>query len=100
VLPTTRRLAGLWMRPGLLLGPQLAVVICDDHVLLILMAAFVGVTSGAEAGALRAWIADAIDLFLGAASEPSGEATLVLQDASLCRALREGAGKSAVVHIA
>lgn len=62
-LPTSGRLAGLWMRLGLLLGRQLAVVIRDDHVLLILMAAFVGVTSGAAAGALLAWIAYAIDLF-------------------------------------
>lgn len=62
-LPASGRLAGLWMRLGLLLGRQLAVVIRDDHVLLILMAAFVGVTSGAAAGALLAWIAYAIELF-------------------------------------
>ena len=55
------------MRLGLLLGRQLAVVIRDDHVLLILMAAVVGVTSGAAAGALLAWIAYAIALF------PAGE---------------------------
>jgi CIC family chloride channel protein len=62
-LPTSGRLAGLWMRLGLLLGRQLALVIRDDHVLLILMAAVVGVTSGAAAGALLAWIAYAIELF-------------------------------------
>jgi hypothetical protein len=62
-LPTSGRLAGLWMRLGLLLGRQLALVIRDDHVLLILMAAVVGVTSGAAAGALLAWIAYAITLF-------------------------------------
>ena len=62
-LPTSGRLAGLWARLGLLLGRQLALVIRDDHVLLILMAAVVGVTSGAAAGALLAWIAYAIALF-------------------------------------
>jgi len=62
-LPTSGRLAGLWARLGLLLGRQLALVIRDDHVLLILMAAVVGVTSGAAAGALLAWIGYAIDLF-------------------------------------
>ncbi|MBA3546984.1 MAG: chloride channel protein [Nannocystis sp.] len=66
-LPAGGRLGGLWMRLGLLLGRQLAVVIRDDHVLLILMAAVVGVTSGAAAGALLAWIAYAIALF------PAGE---------------------------
>ena len=62
-LPSGRRLAGLWSALGLLLGRQLAVVIRDDHVFLILMAAVVGVTSGAAAGALLAWIAYAIELF-------------------------------------
>lgn len=62
-LPSGRRLTGLWSALGLLLGRQLAVVIRDDHVFLILMAALVGVTSGAAAGALLAWIDYAIELF-------------------------------------
>ncbi|HEY0132636.1 MAG TPA: chloride channel protein, partial [Nannocystis sp.] len=63
MLQSGTRLAGLWSRFGLLLGRQLAVVIRDDHVFLILMAAVVGITSGAAAGALLAWIAYAIELF-------------------------------------
>jgi CIC family chloride channel protein len=56
-------MAGLWSQLGLLLGDRLALVIRDDHVFLIVMAAFVGVTSGAAAGALLAWIGYAFDLF-------------------------------------
>jgi hypothetical protein len=44
-------------------GRQLATVIRDDHVVLIVMAAVVGVASGAAAGALLAWIEAAIELF-------------------------------------
>ncbi len=62
-LPTGPRLGRLWASLGLLLGRQLAVVIRDDHIFLILMAVVVGVTSGAAAGALLAWIAYAIELF-------------------------------------
>lgn len=62
-LPTGSRMAGLWSQLGLLLGDRLALVIRDDHVFLIVMAAFVGVTSGAAAGALLAWIGYAFDLF-------------------------------------
>ena len=62
-LPTTSRVAGLWSQLGLLLGDRLALVIRDDHVFLIVMAAFVGVTSGAAAGALLAWIGYAFELF-------------------------------------
>ena len=62
-LPTSSRVAGLWSQLGLLLGDRLALVIRDDHVFLIVMAAFVGVTSGAAAGALLAWIGYAFELF-------------------------------------
>jgi CIC family chloride channel protein len=62
-LPTRSRVAGLWQQLGLLLGDRLALVIRDDHVFLIVMAAFVGVTSGAAAGALLAWIGYAFELF-------------------------------------
>ncbi len=62
-LPASGRLAGLWARLGLLLGRRLALVVRDDHIFLILMAAVVGVTSGAAAGALLAWIDYAFHLF-------------------------------------
>ncbi|MBK7826647.1 chloride channel protein [Nannocystis sp.] len=62
-LPTSSRVAGLWSQLGLLIGDRLALVIRDDHVFLILMAAVVGVTSGAAAGALLAWIGYAFELF-------------------------------------
>lgn len=62
-LPTGSRVAGLWSQLGLMIGDRLALVIRDDHVFLILMAAFVGVTSGAAAGALLAWIGYAFELF-------------------------------------
>jgi chloride channel protein, CIC family len=58
-----RRSSRLWRRLGLVLGRQLATVVRDDHAFLIVMAAFVGVASGAAAGALLAWIETAIDLF-------------------------------------
>lgn len=62
-LPPTGALARLWARFGLMLGRQLATVVRDDHVFLIVMAAFVGVASGVAAGALLAWIDYAIRLF-------------------------------------
>lgn len=57
------RLSHLWARLGLFLGEKLATVVRDDHVFLLVMAAVVGVTSGAAAGALIAWIDRAIALF-------------------------------------
>src|SRR5688500_11586232 len=62
-LPTSGRLARLWATLGLLLGRRLALVVRDDHVFLILMAAVVGVTSGAAAGLLLMWIEFAIESF-------------------------------------
>jgi CIC family chloride channel protein len=62
-LPPTSRLARLWAALGLMLGRQLATVVRDDHVFLIVMAAVVGVASGVAAGALLAWIDYAITLF-------------------------------------
>jgi CIC family chloride channel protein len=62
-LPTAGRLARLWTTLGLLLGRRLAMVVRDDHLFIILMAAFVGVTSGAAAGLLLAWIEFAIASF-------------------------------------
>lgn len=62
-LPTAGRLARLWTTLGLLLGRRLAMVLRDDHLFIILMAAFVGVTSGAAAGLLLAWIEFAIASF-------------------------------------
>lgn len=57
------RLARLWAGIGLLLGRRLAMVVRDDHVFIIVMAAFVGITSGAAAGLLLVWIRFAIDSF-------------------------------------
>jgi CIC family chloride channel protein len=62
-LPTSGRLARLWATLGLLLGRRLALVVRDDHVFLILMAAVVGMTSGAAAGLLLMWIEFAIESF-------------------------------------
>ncbi len=62
-LPTSGRVARLWATLGLLLGRRLALVVRDDHVFLILMAAFVGITSGAAAGLLLMWIEFAIESF-------------------------------------
>jgi CIC family chloride channel protein len=67
-LPPGGRLARLWSTIGLLLGRRLAMVVRDDHVFIILMAAFVGITSGAAAGLLLLWIEFAIDSF----PRPSG----------------------------
>ena len=50
---------------GLVLGRRLATVIRDDHVYIILMAAMVGVTSGAAAAVLLSWIESANQLFIG-----------------------------------
>lgn len=62
-LPNTTMFGRLWARFGLLLGEKLATVVRDDHVFLIVMAAFVGTTCGAAAGALLAWIDYAYHLF-------------------------------------
>ena len=62
-LPHGSVLARLWARFGLLVGQQLARVVHDDHVFLIVMAAVVGTTSGIAAGALLAWIEYAHRLF-------------------------------------
>lgn len=68
--PATRRrvlgrLYRLWLTLGLVLGRRLANVIRDDHVYIIVMAAIVGVTSGAAAGVLLLWIESANELFVG-----------------------------------
>lgn len=62
-LPAGGRLARLWTTVGLLLGRRLAMAVRDDHLFIILMAAVVGVTSGAAAGLLLLWIDFAIDSF-------------------------------------
>ncbi|MCA9710225.1 MAG: chloride channel protein [Myxococcales bacterium] len=54
-----------WRMVGLVLGRRLATVIRDDHVYIILMAAMVGVTSGAAAAVLLSWIESANQLFIG-----------------------------------
>jgi CIC family chloride channel protein len=64
-LPAGGRLARLWRVLGLMLGRRLATVIRDDHVYLILMAAVVGVTSGAASGLLLLWIESANQLLMG-----------------------------------
>ncbi len=64
-LPPADRYARIWRMWGLLLGRRLATVIRDDHVYLILMAAAVGVTSGAASGLLLLWIDRANDMFMG-----------------------------------
>lgn len=62
-LPAAGRVGRLWSAAGLLLGRQLATAVRDDHLFVILMAAFVGVTSGAAAGLLLAWIEFAVESF-------------------------------------
>lgn len=62
-LPPTRKLGRVWAAVGLRLGRRLSIVIRDDHVYLILMAAVVGITSGAAAGLLLWWIDSAVALF-------------------------------------
>ncbi|MDC0715305.1 chloride channel protein [Nannocystis bainbridge] len=62
-LPHGTLLMRLWARFGLLMGQQLARVVQDDHVFLLVMAAVVGTTSGVAAGALLAWIEYAFRLF-------------------------------------
>jgi chloride channel protein, CIC family len=64
-LPAGGRLARLWRVLGLLLGRRLATVIRDDHVYIILMAAAVGITSGAASGLLLLWIESANHLLMG-----------------------------------
>lgn len=59
------RFSRTWRMLGLLLGRRLATVLRDDHVYIILMAALVGVTSGAAAGLLLLWIESANELFIG-----------------------------------
>jgi len=65
-LRTTRvagRLRGMWQQMGLVLGRHLAFVVRDDHAYIILMAAAVGIASGASAGALLWWIGYAVGTF-------------------------------------
>ncbi len=62
-LSATGRLERVWASFGLTLGRRLAIVLRDDHIYLILMAAVVGVTSGAAAALLLLWIDRAFDLF-------------------------------------
>ncbi|MEX1364401.1 MAG: chloride channel protein [Nannocystaceae bacterium] len=64
-LPSAGRMYRMWRALGLVLGRRLATVIRDDHVYIILMAALVGVTSGAAAGLLLLWIESANQLFIG-----------------------------------
>jgi len=64
-LPPSDRLARLWRMLGLLLGRRLATVIRDDHVYIIVLAALVGVISGAASGLLLLWIESANRLFIG-----------------------------------
>ncbi len=64
-LPPMGRLYRGWRTLGLLLGRRLAMALRDDHVYIILMAAVVGVTSGAAAGLLLVWIESANELFIG-----------------------------------
>lgn len=62
-LPTSGRVARVVSSAGLTMGQRMARIVRDDHVYLILMAAVVGVTSGAAAGLLLAWISTATSLF-------------------------------------
>ena len=62
-LPPSRKIARLWEELGLRLGQRIAEAVGDDHVYLLLMAAIVGVSSGATAGVLLLWIARAVELF-------------------------------------
>ena len=55
-LPPMHRASRVWQAFGLMLGRRLATVVRDDHVFLILMAAVVGMTSGAAAALLLSWI--------------------------------------------
>lgn len=57
------RIERAWAGAGLLLGRRLAMVVRDDHIFVILMAAVVGATSGAAAGLLMAWIDFAVASF-------------------------------------
>jgi CIC family chloride channel protein len=62
-LPVTGRVRRMWNAFGLAMGHRLAVVLRDDHIYMILMAAAVGIASGVAAGALLAWIEYAVGLF-------------------------------------
>jgi CIC family chloride channel protein len=62
-LPALGRMARLWASLGLMLGRRLSTVVRDDHAYLILMAALVGVASGAAAGLLLFWIESAVGFF-------------------------------------
>jgi CIC family chloride channel protein len=62
-LPASGRLQRALSALGLMLGRRLAVVVHDDHIYLILMAAIVGVTSGAAAALLLLWIEGAYAMF-------------------------------------
>lgn len=53
-------------RLGLRAGQHAAFVVRDDHVFLLLMAALIGICSGASAGLLLMWIEKANELFHGA----------------------------------
>lgn len=58
-----RRLGHGWRSFGLMLGRRLATAVRDDHIYLIIMAALVGMASGAAAGLLLWWISYAISAF-------------------------------------
>lgn len=51
-----RRGMRVWSQLGLAIGRRMAMIVRDDHVYLIIMAAFVGVMSGCAAALLLAWI--------------------------------------------
>lgn len=62
-LPASGRVANFWNRLGLLIGHRMAMVVRDDHIYIIMMAALVGTTSGVAAGLLLMWIDQAVKLF-------------------------------------
>jgi CIC family chloride channel protein len=53
----------VFVRLGLILGRKMALVVRDDHVYLLILAALVGVVSGLSAGGLLRWIEVAEKLF-------------------------------------
>lgn len=63
-LSRAHRAERMWRAFGLMLGRQLTTVVRDDHLFLILMAAVVGMTSGAAAALLLTWIEAANRLFI------------------------------------
>lgn len=60
-----------WRNLGLRLGQRLSTVLRDDHALLIVLAAGIGVISGSAAGLLLWWIEYAIEAFPHGGSDPT-----------------------------